>query len=348
MESIIYNQDIFVPEVAFSTLHEIFTETPRDHQLNSIFDTALSQTIELLDVDIAIIYQFSDVDARHLSACAVQGLARFEINGDLTAADEDYSSYENFVAWVEGQIWPWRDFPVEENFLVKTALGIPIRSSTELLGWLFVARKTKRVFSDLEKTLHLAIASRLAQNLERLAQYRRTLCLEIITEISQMADEQDDSHIFLNDVVSLLQRRFDFYSVNVFLVEPGGKWASCRAAAGKMAEETLFHQPKLAINWSSMIGWAIESGKSSVAYMPWPKKASADARQQVIESELLLCLQLANRVIGVLDINSTEPFAFRHSTEFAAFQSVADHISQTLSRLSKRVIETSAEVPVAL
>jgi putative methionine-R-sulfoxide reductase with GAF domain len=51
----------------------------------------------------------------------------------------------------------------------------------------------------------------------------------------------------------------------------------------------------------------------------------------------MLALHLGGRVIGVLDINSIEPFAFQHKEEFSAFQAIADQIAQTIGALSQQI-----------
>jgi GAF domain-containing protein len=337
MDAVIYNNDILIPEIAFTTLHEIFIQPNPLSDLKSIYQTAINQAVDLLGAEAVIIYQLCEGESPGLNACAAYGLPLHQIQGTLTFPADKPNFYENPSSWLVGEFWAFPENPIKEDHPFQAALGLPIRTTETSLGWLYAVRSEPPFFTPLENALFSALAYRLAENLERLSTHRRSRCLEVTAEISQLAMVRQPPFQFMKQVVNIIQNRFDFYSINLFLVEPNRKWASCRVAAGQSAQEILLRTPKVAIGGGSTLGWILESGHSSVAYLPWPTSQLFGVPLPKIASELMLALHLGGRVIGVLDINSIEPFAFQHKEEFSAFQAIADQIAQTIGALSQQI-----------
>ena len=92
-----------------------------------------------------------------------------------------------------------------------------------------------------------------------------------------------------------------------------------------------------------------KQGLSHPFHLPWPALQFTDITVPKVKSELMVCLKLADRVIGILDINSTENCMFRHKSEVAAFQSIADNIAQAIHQIQMGVNSSIPQVaPVVL
>ncbi len=140
--------------------------------------------------------------------------------------------------------------------------------------------------------------------------HRTLLLLQATTEVGQAATNIRDLRQLFNRTVELIQDRFDFYHVQVFLVT--GDQAELVASTGKVGERLLASRHRLAVGSNSAVGRATRDGRRVLA-----RDTDSDAIYRAnpllpdTRAELVVPLFDGEQVIGALDMQSTQPDAFR-------------------------------------
>ena len=145
---------------------------------------------------------------------------------------------------------------------------------------------------------------------EQLAQdraQRLQISAEIASEASRVLSVE---HIF-DKAVNLVRDRFGYYHASIFQLDPLGEYAVLQEAAGEIGAEMKRIGHKLAVGSRSLVGQATKFGVPVVIddvtqdrnYYPNPLLPDTRA-------EMVLPIKIGGRVIGALDVQSTEGNAF--------------------------------------
>jgi GAF domain-containing protein/HAMP domain-containing protein len=159
----------------------------------------------------------------------------------------------------------------------------------------------------------------------------RTEQLRASADVGRAAVSILDTNQLLREIVSLITDRFGFYYTAVFLADNTNKWAVLREATGEAGRTLKERQHRLEIGGQSMVGAAMKTRKARIALdvgdeaMRFANPLLPDTR-----SEIALPLVVGSRVIGALDVQSTEMAAFDEASA-AVLQSMADQIAIALS-----------------
>jgi GAF domain-containing protein len=165
---------------------------------------------------------------------------------------------------------------------------------------------------------------------ERVAQ--RTHQIQTASEVARDAAFIRDVDTLLDAVVRLISDRFDFYHAGVFLVE--GDHAVLRAASSEGGRLMLERGHRLSVGKVGIVGYVTGTGKPRIAL-----DVGADAVHFAnpdlphTRSELALPLRAGERVIGALDVQSTEPHAFDEN-DVVVLQTMADQLATALENAS--------------
>ena len=261
--------------------------------------------------------------------------------------------------------------------LVGTALitirsiAQPIERLTEATARLAAGHLEERVPVEREDEFgHLAVAfNKMADELqayyteleERVAErtralqeanaalQRRAILLEASAEIGRVITSIFDVDELLHRTVNLIRERFGFYHAGIFLIDENGEWAVLREATGEAGEKMKAQGHRLRVGGTSMVGWtalhrrpriALDVGEDAVHFdnplLPYTR------------SEVTLPLMVGGRLLGVLDVQSTEEAAFDED-DVRALQSMADQIAVALEnarRLSDEALLLEATSPI--
>ena len=115
-------------------------------------------------------------------------------------------------------------------------------------------------------------------------------------------------------MVELIQTRFGYYHVQIFLLEHGSDHAVFKASSGQgLNEKWLGEGRTMRIGREGIIGWVAEHGESLLAndvaleprYIPDDPRLLPDTR-----AELAVPMIVEDKVVGVLDVQSTEREVF--------------------------------------
>jgi len=127
--------------------------------------------------------------------------------------------------------------------------------------------------------------------------------------------------------VKLVRERFGFYHSSIFLLDPAGQYAILRESTDEAGERMKSAGHRLAVGSRSIIGTATATGKpvivNDVTQSPiyYPNPLLPDTH-----SEMGLPLKLADRIIGAVDLQSTNVNVFTPD-DVAVLQILADQIA---------------------
>lgn len=143
-------------------------------------------------------------------------------------------------------------------------------------------------------------------------------------------------------VVRIVSRQLGFYHTGLFLIDPTGEWALLRAASSEGGQRMLARNHRLRIGEQGTVGFvadrriyriALDVGADAVFFN------NADLPET--RSEIALPLLLRNELIGVLDVQSTEPEAF-DDEGVATLQILADQVAVAIH--SARLFQQKQEM----
>jgi PAS domain S-box-containing protein len=155
----------------------------------------------------------------------------------------------------------------------------------------------------------------------------RSTQLQTAAEVSKSITTILDPEELMNQTVNLIQERFGFYYVGLFLVDEAGQYAVLRAGTGKAGRQMLKAGHRLLVGGESMIGWSVAHAQARIA-LDVGKEAVRFDNPHLPEtrSELALPLISHGQCIGALAVQSTEEAAFSEE-DIAVLQTMADQLA---------------------
>ncbi len=158
----------------------------------------------------------------------------------------------------------------------------------------------------------------------------RTAQLAAVIEVGRAASAILDPDELMERVDNLITDRFGHYYAAIFLLDPGDRWAELKSATGEAGRVLRESHHRLAVDGKSMVGMAISQKQARIAL---------DVGQEPVRfnnpllpytrSEIALPLIVGDRVLGVLDVQSTRESAFRQE-DIETLQSMANQVAVAL------------------
>ncbi len=214
---------------------------------------------------------------------------------------------------------------------------------------LLAAKKANQELQDINADLENIITERTralteqAQQLEQLRQQAETRSqqLEAIAQVTRATlQEIGNVAALLTRIADLIHQHFGFYHVGIFLLDEEGRYAILQAVNRQSTggQAMLARQHKLFVGRTGVVGAVAATGQPRIVL-----DTSSDAvffdnpDLPDTHSEMALPLIVRRRIIGVLDIQSTQPDAFDEE-DLHIFTILADQIAHALDN-SQRLQE---------
>ena len=178
---------------------------------------------------------------------------------------------------------------------------------------------------------------------------RRNEYLAASAEIGRLVTSTLDLETIFTRSVNLIVERFGFYYASVFIIEETGFNAILQEATGKAGKMLKERKHSLAVGSNSTVGKATGSGEvvtvNDVALDPIHKH---NPLLPETKAEAAIPLKIGRRIIGVLDIQSTEVNAFSED-DIAILQLLADQIAVGIDNarsynIAQQAVEEMREV----
>jgi signal transduction histidine kinase/DNA-binding response OmpR family regulator len=239
------------------------------------------------------------------------------------------------------------------QFNMLSGCLVPLRSAGRLIGLITTSASKQSDYGPEEARLLQITGSSIAVALERQRllreAQRRALELQTAAEIARDTTSILSREILLNRIVNLIYGRFGFYHVAIFLLNEDGKYMVVQEASGEAGEKIKERKFKVLVGSRSIIGTAASNGEpvivnditQSLLYLP-------ESQLPDTKSEMGIPLKLGERVIGVMDIQSTRISAFTQD-DLAVMQILSDQIAVALENarsyeLAQKAYEEIMEV----
>jgi signal transduction histidine kinase len=185
-------------------------------------------------------------------------------------------------------------------------------------------RQARQQQEDYARTLEQQVADR-TREVERRAN-------QVVTgaEIGRAITSLLNVDELIVRIVDLIGQRYGFYYVALFLVDAERRRAVLQYGTGEPGQELKASDHQLPVGGRSMVGWVCAQHVARVA-----RDVAQDAMHQAnprlpdTRAELALPLQLGERFIGVLDLQSVQLNAF-DGDEVTALQALADQVAIAL------------------
>ncbi|MBN1564683.1 MAG: GAF domain-containing protein [Anaerolineae bacterium] len=200
-----------------------------------------------------------------------------------------------------------------------------------------IAVNGSREIRDLAETLNSMAGDLQQSRTELVALYEktemnvaeRTRDLQMSAEIGRIATSLHDIDRVMQETVEQIRRRFDeIYHAQIFLVDDLGKYAVLVESTGEAGRTLIELGHKLPVGSDSVIGYVTDRGKTIMASdtlrgeVPWrPNPILPETR-----AEMALPLSIEGRVVGALDVQSTEPDVFTDEM-VRIFEVLADQLA---------------------
>jgi GAF domain-containing protein len=158
---------------------------------------------------------------------------------------------------------------------------------------------------------------------------RRATQLEASAEVGRAIASILDVTPLLRKTVTLLHDRFGFYHAGIFLIDESKEWVVLNEATGEAGAQMVAMGHRLRVGESSLVGRAALHREP---YIAPGVGADADASSfdnallPYTRSEAALPMVIDERLLGVLDLQSTEEAAFDRE-DVRVLQGMADQIA---------------------
>ncbi len=159
---------------------------------------------------------------------------------------------------------------------------------------------------------------------------QQTLRMQVAADIARVASSILDLNELLTTSVDLIDERFGFYYVGVFLVDEYDEWAVLRAGTGEPGQEMLRRGHKLKVGGNSMIGWCAARGEPRIASSVGEEAVRFDNPfLPETQSEMALPLVSRGNVVGAMSVQDRQVNAFSEQ-DISVLQTVADQLANAV------------------
>jgi len=190
----------------------------------------------------------------------------------------------------------------------KSELTVPIIVKGAIIGVLDIQSDRLNDFDQTDLDFMQSLANQTGIAIENARLYKmarhRAEQFRVITEVSQRITSILDINELLDQLVKLVQRTFNYYHIEIGLIE--GDEIFYYVGAGELWEQPGFQvkPDRLRVGQDGISGWVAASGKPLIV-----PDVSKDSRYVHIEgcqtqSELTVPIKINDQIIGVLDVES--------------------------------------------
>ena len=169
--------------------------------------------------------------------------------------------------------------------------------------------------TELKNTL-AGLEQRIAERTSELAHAseqmrRRANRLQAVTEVAHTITTMQDMDRLLPQVTQLISERFGYYHVGIFLIDQTGQFAILKATNSEGGMRMLSRGHQLRVGQEGIVGYVTDTSESRVALdVGIDNVYFNNPDLPMTRSEAALPLLTAGKIIGALDVQSTEPDAF--------------------------------------
>ena len=211
-------------------------------------------------------------------------------------------------------------------------LGVPLMARGEAIGAIIIQDlEYERAFDNDDLSFMVSVAAQVSGAIHnaRLLEESKQAALQFETaaEIARDISSSLDLDELLQKAVDLIRSRFHFYHASVFLKDLPEEFVVIREATGEAGAQLKRAGHKLAIGSKSMVGFVAGNGEPLIVN-DITRDATYYANPLLPEtrSEAAIPLMVGERIVGVLDVQSNQLYAFAED-HLRTLQILADQLA---------------------
>ena len=156
---------------------------------------------------------------------------------------------------------------------------------------------------------------------------QRAIQLETAAQIARDVSGSLNLDDLLKKAANFIREQFDFYHAAIFLIDLPGEFAVIREATGEAGSQMKRAGHKLGVGSKSVVGYVAGRGEPLVVN-DTAKDATYYANPLLPEThaEAAIPLKVGDRIVGVLDVQSTHAFVFAEDN-LRTLQILADQLA---------------------
>ena len=181
---------------------------------------------------------------------------------------------------------------------------------------------------EINQTLEERVARRTAElELANQRNERRARRFEAVAQVARAITSNQNLGSLLPLLARVISEQFGFYHSGIFLLDEDREFAVLRAANSEGGKRMMNRQHRLMIGRTGIVGYVAAAGNPRIA-----QDVGVDAAffnnpdLPDTRSEMALPLRVAGKIIGVLDVQSTESQAF-HEEDVEILSTLADQVA---------------------
>src|SRR6266545_4185449 len=211
-------------------------------------------------------------------------------------------------------------------------LGVPLLARGEAIGAIIIQDlEHEHSFTEDDLRFMVSVASQVSgaiYNVVLINESKKSaLQFETAAEIARDISSSLELDELLEKAVELIRSRFDFYHAAIFLKDLPGEFVVIREATGEAGAKLKRAGHKLAIGSKSVVGFVAGNGEPLIVN-DTARDATYYANPLLPEtrSEAAIPLKVGERIVGVLDVQSNQPYAFAEDN-LRTLQILADQLA---------------------
>jgi GAF domain-containing protein/HAMP domain-containing protein len=170
---------------------------------------------------------------------------------------------------------------------------------------------------------------------------RKSLRLQAAAQIAHDASELQDIGTLIKRTVDLISDRFGFYHTGIFLLDETGEHAYLMAASSEGGQKMLARGHQLEVGIQGIVGAAANQNRARIVMdVDLDTDFYKNPDLPLTRSEAAIPLTARGKVLGILDIQSTETSAFQQD-DVEILQTLADQIGLAIQ--NARLISESQD-----
>ncbi|MEN4013322.1 MAG: GAF domain-containing protein [Bellilinea sp.] len=187
---------------------------------------------------------------------------------------------------------------------------------------------------ELAKTLaneRQNLASRIEERTNQLT--RQTRLMELAAEIAHQISMESNREQLFNSTIELIRNKLGFYHAGIFLMDDQNEYAVLVSASSEAGQQMLSQKHRLKKAEEGIVGYVVSRGEARIALdvgkdaVHFKNPFLPDTR-----SEMALPIKTGERILGALDIQSTEAEAFS-AVDIQSLQVIANQLAVALDRI---------------
>ncbi|MFN8382232.1 MAG: GAF domain-containing protein [Anaerolineales bacterium] len=214
----------------------------------------------------------------------------------------------------------------------RSWMGAPMLVQNAPVGALIIQDlENEYAFDENDLKFFTALASQVAgviNNVRLLGESQsKAIQIETAAEIARDISGSLNLDELLIKAVNFIRERFDFYHASIFLHDIPGEFAMIREATGEAGTQMKRAGYKIGVGSKSIVGFVSGKGEQLVV-----NDTSKDATYYAnpllpdTRAEAAIPLKVGDRIVGVLDIQSTKPYSFSEDN-LRSLQILADQLA---------------------